>query len=238
MTPRSRLIEYRDGDTRLEAYMAWGEASAPRPVVLIVHAYGGRGEYECGRADMLARMGYVGVALDVYGKGVLGQDPAECGRLMQPFIEDRGHLLRRLELGLEAARAQPECDPGRVAAIGYCFGGLCVLDMARAGLDLHGVVSFHGLFDPPSDRASNDIRAKVLVLHGWEDAMVPPDSVLALASELTARNTNWQIHAYGGTFHAFTNPHADDIGRSVKFDAVADRRSWETLENFLAELFE
>ncbi len=237
MTPRSRLIEYRDGDIPLEAYMAWGETSGPRPVVLIVHAYGGRGEYECSRADLLARMGYVGVAVDVYGKGVRAQEPEDCKRLMQPFLEDRGRLLRRLELGLEAARAQPECDPGRVAAIGYCFGGLCVLDMARAGLDLSGVASFHGLFDPPPDRASNDIRAKVLVLHGWDDAMAPPDSVLALASELTASKADWQIHAYGGTYHAFTNPHANDIERSVKYDAVADRRSWETLENYLAELF-
>lgn len=218
--------------------MAWDDAAeGPRPAVLVVHAYGGRGAYECDRAEELAKLGYVGFAVDIYGKGVLAQEPAKCERLMQPFIEDRRLLLRRLELGLNTARRQPECQADRVAAIGYCFGGLCVLDMARANLGLAGVASFHGLFDPPGDGTGEPIAAKVLVLHGWEDAMVPPESVLAVTKELTARRADWQIHAYGGTYHAFTNPNADDLSRSVKYDAAADRRSWQALVDFLGELF-
>lgn len=239
MTVKSRLVPYRDGAVELEGYLAWDDSHAgPRPLVLIVHAYGGRSEFECRRADALAELGYVGFALDVYGKGVFAQEPAECERLMLPFVHDRRGLLnRRLELGLAAASAAPEVDASRVAAVGYCFGGLAVLDMARAGMPIAGAASFHGLFEPPPDQAPSRIDARILVLHGWEDPMVPPEQVIALATELTTRMADWQLHAYGSTYHAFTNPQADDVARGVKYDAAADRRSWQALCGFLEELF-
>lgn len=233
----NRKVEYQDGDTVLEGYMSWNDDSRqPLPAVLVVHAWGGRGDYECERADLLAELGYVGFAIDVYGKGKLAADALECERFMQPFIDDRALLLRRLEAALESVKLQPEVDSSRVAAVGYCFGGLCVLDMARADLDVAGVVSLHGLFDPPEGRDNMPISSKVLVLHGWDDPMVLPAKVLALARELTERKADWQIHAYGHAVHAFTNPYANDDQNGIKYDAGADRRSWHAVQEFLSEV--
>jgi len=234
----TRTIEYRDGDTILESYMAWDDSgSDARPGVLISHAWAGRGEHEEHKADQLAELGYVGFALDLYGKGKLGTSKEENAALMQPLLDDRSMLQRRITLALDIIRKQKEVDSLRVAAMGFCFGGLCVLDLARTGADIAGVASFHGLFGQPGNTSGNKITAKVLVLHGWDDPMAKPDQVLGLAEELTAMGADWQIHAYGNTMHAFTNPAADDPGFGTVYDADADRRSWQNLQLFLAEIF-
>jgi dienelactone hydrolase len=133
-------------------------------------------------------------------------------------------------------REQPEVDPRRIAAMGFCFGGLCVLDLARSGADLRGVVSFHGLLTPPEPHPQYTILAKVLVLHGFDDPMAPPEQVVALGLELTEAGADWQIHAYGNTLHAFTNPRANDPGFGTVYNETADRRSWRSLREFLAEV--
>ena len=156
---------------------------------------------------------------------------------MQPLLEDRSLLQRRMTLALEQIRKQKEVDSSRVAAMGFCFGGLCVLDLARTGSDVLGVASFHGLFKPPGNTDGNKILAKVLVMHGWDDPMVKPDQVISLAEELTAMGADWQIHGYGNTLHAFTNPAANDVAHGTVYDADADRRSWQNLQLFLAEIF-
>jgi dienelactone hydrolase len=238
MSLQHRLIEYRDGDAVLEGRLAWDdEVAGPRPGVLVSHAWSGRSPFEDGKAEALARLGYVAFALDLYGKGVRGTSPEENAALMRPFLDDRAMLQQRLGLALEALREQPEVDGGRVAAIGFCFGGLCVLDMARSGAQLSGVVSFHGLLSPPGNTDGNRTQARVLVLHGWDDPMATPDAVLGLAKEMTALGTDWQLHAYGNTQHAFTNPAANDSERGTVYDEVADRRSWQAMTNFLDELF-
>ena len=234
-----RIIEYSDGDTVLEGRLAWDDASsAPRPGVLVSHAWGGRSANEDSRADRLAELGYVAFALDLYGKGRRGSGPDENAALMQPFLDDRALLQRRMHVSLQTLRAQAEVDAGSVAAIGYCFGGLCVLDLARTGADIAGVVSFHGLFAPPGNTAGNQIRARILALHGWDDPMATPDSVVALAKELSVMGADWQLHAYGHTMHAFTNPAADDPDMGTVYDPAADRRSWQAMTNFLDELFD
>ena len=234
----TRTVEYRDGDTVLEGYMAWDDtAHDPRPGVLVSHAWAGRGEFEESRAERLAELGYVGFALDVYGKGVLGDSKEENSALMQPMLDDREMLQRRLHLALEQMRKQKEVDPAKVAAMGYCFGGLCVLDLARTGVDIQGVASFHGLFMKPGNTDENKISAKVLVMHGWDDPMATPDQVLGLTEELKTMNADWQIHAYGNTTHAFTNPSANDPEFGTVYSPVADARSWQNLQLFLAELF-
>jgi len=234
----TRNIEYRDGDTILESYMAWDDSGIDaRPGVLISHAWAGRGEHEEHRAEQLAELGYVGFALDLYGKGKRGTSKEENAALMQPLLDDRTMLQRRITLALDVIRKQKEVDSSRVAAMGFCFGGLCVLDLARTGADIAGVASFHGLFGEPGNTADNKITAKVLVLHGWDDPMAKPDQVLGLAEELTAMGADWQIHAYGNTMHAFTNPAADDPDFGTVYDADADRRSWQSLQLFLAEIF-
>jgi len=234
----TRQVEYKDGDILLEGYMAWDDTSSDRrPGVLISHAWAGRSEFEEGKAEQLAELGYVGFALDLYGKGVKGSNPEQNRALMEPLLDDRPMLQRRMHLALENIRKQKEVDSERVAAMGFCFGGLCVLDLARTGADILGAASFHGLFNSPGNTDDNKISAKVLVMHGWDDPMATPDHVLSLADELSAMEADWQIHAYGNTLHAFTNPAADDADMGTVYNADADRRSWQSLQLFLAEIF-
>lgn len=238
MTIRSRLVEYSHDDVVLEGFLAWDDApGGPRPAVVISHTWAGRGEFEQGKALELAGEGYVAFALDMYGKGVLGTGPEENAALMAPLMEDRALLQQRMAAAVAVLREQPEVDAGRVAAMGFCFGGLCALDLARSGSDVAGVISLHGLFTPPGNTGGGTIGARVLCLHGYDDPMVPPASVLELAAELTAAGADWQIHAYGNTVHAFTNPQANDPQMGTVYSATADRRARAALLNFLDELF-
>jgi dienelactone hydrolase len=235
---KERLIAYEHNGTELEGLLAYDDAGeGSRPGVLVAHAWAGRGEFECQKARDLAELGYTGFALDLYGKGVLGGGPEENSRLMAPFLQDRALLQSRMQLAHETMKAQPEVDTKRTAAIGFCFGGLCVLDLARTGAKINGVVSFHGLFTPPGGASSRNISARVLVLHGNDDPMVPVDNVIALEQELTRAGADWQIHVYGNTKHAFTNPQANDPDFGTVYSANADRRSWQAMRNFLEELF-
>jgi dienelactone hydrolase len=234
-----RLIEYTHNGTTLEAYMAWDDSSpGPRPGVLISHAWAGRGEFECDKARMLAGLGYCAFALDLYGKGVRGSGIEENSKLMKPFVEDRAMLQSRLSAALETFASQPEVDAGRIAAIGFCFGGLCVLDLARIGAPVRGVVSLHGLFVPPGNTDGNRIGAKVMALHGHDDPMVPVEMVNALEKELTEGGADWQIHVYGNTMHAFTNPDANDPAHGTVYNPVAARRAWVVTKDFLAEVLD
>ncbi|MFZ4702123.1 MAG: dienelactone hydrolase family protein [Candidatus Methylumidiphilus sp.] len=237
MTITTRTIEYHHDGVLLEAVIAWDDSTlAPRPAVMVSHAWAGRDEFAVNKACALADLGYVGFALDLYGKGIVGSGPEENAKLMGPFMDDRAWLQDRMMTALDTVRQQPEVDAGRVAAIGFCFGGLCVLDLARSGANLEGVVSFHGLLVPPENAPANKISAKVLVLHGYDDPMATPEQVLELANELTLAGTDWQIHAYGGTVHAFTNPKANDPGFGTVYREAADRRSWQSMGNFLEEV--
>jgi dienelactone hydrolase len=238
MAIQTRLIEYRHGENDLEGFLAWDDrAGGARPAVAVSHTWAGRGPYEQGRAVALAERGYVGFALDMYGKGVLGSSPEENARLMAPLMEDRALLQARIQAAVGVLREQPEVDPARIAAMGYCFGGLCVLDLARTGSDVRGVVSFHGMFGAPGNTTAGRIPARVLCLHGYDDPMVTPADLLALAAELTAAGADWQVHAYGHTVHAFTNPAADNPAMGTVYSARADRRSWKALLDFLEEIF-
>ena len=238
MPIQTRLIEYTHEGEVLEAFMAWDEMQAEaKPGVLVSHAFRGREEFECGRAVELAKMGYVGFALDLYGKGVIAEDTDQAFELMNRFTGDRDLLQRRLAACIDIAKGQPEIDPRRLAAIGYCFGGLCVLDMARADLPVAGVCSFHGILAPPEKPTGKDIHAKVLVEHGWSDPMVPPEQVVSFAEEMDAGGADWQLHGHGGCVHAFTNPDANDADFGTVYNQAAEQRSWASLGLFLAELF-
>jgi dienelactone hydrolase len=219
-----------------EGHAVWDGPEA-KPAVLICHAWAGQGDLERARADELADLGYVGVAIDVYGKGLRGGTPDENRALMGPLMADRALLQRRLLAAVDAVAEMAVVDRTRMAAIGFCFGGLCALDLARSGAALRGVVSFHGLFHPsPLDKKK--IVAKVLALHGFDDPMAKPDAMLAFANEMTEAGVDWQLHAYGGTMHAFTNPKANDPGFGTVYNERADRRSRRAMESFLAEIFE
>jgi dienelactone hydrolase len=186
------------------------------------------------KARRLAWQGYACLALDTYGKGKRGTTPEECTALMTPFMQDRKALLKRMQAGLATAQGLPIIDARRIAIMGFCFGGLCALDLARSDADIRGAVSFHGLLKP-SGLTEPKIRAKVLIMHGYEDPLAPPEDVLAIAKELSDAGADWQLHLYGHTAHSFTNPAAQNRAGGMQYDEAADRRSWHALEEFLAE---
>ena len=234
----ANTINYLDGDVLLEGYFAYDDASqGQRPVVLIHHAWAGRDEFVANKARQLAELGYLAFAADMYGKGVLGSSPEQNGQLMQPFMADRAKLQQRLLAALATVKLMPWADNQRIAAIGFCFGGLCALDLARTGVDIRGVVAFHGLLYPAANLPAPQIKAKVLVLHGHDDPLAPPDQMLALQTELTQAGADWQTQIYGNTQHAFTNPLANDANRGLIYQPRAEQRTWLAMQNFLSEIF-
>lgn len=238
MTIISKTLDYYDNDARLQAYVACDDGDAgPRPVVLISPTWAGRDRFATGKADEIAGLGYVGFAVDLYGNAKVGSGKDENAKLMQPFMADRGLLQQRMRAALAAARSLPEADPAQCAAVGFCFGGLCVLDLARTGADLKGVVSFHGLLGAPGNTAGSTITAKILALHGHDDPMAPPSHMLAFQQEMTEAGADWQAHVYGHTLHAFTNPVANDPDFGTVYQPAASRRSWQAMQCFLAEIF-
>jgi dienelactone hydrolase len=234
---RSGAIEYSDGSDVFEGFVAWdGDRKGKAPAVLVAHDWAGLLDLGKARAKKLAEMGYVGFALDTYGKGRRGEPGADNSALMAPLLGDRALLRRRLLAAASAAAGHEAVDASRLAVIGYCFGGLCALDLARANPPgLRGAVSFHGIYSPPGLGAQAPIQAKVLVCHGWEDPFTPEAATVALAKELTDAKCDWQLHAYGNTVHAFSTPGANNRAGGVEYDAKADRRSFAAMTYFLEE---
>ncbi|MDZ4868396.1 MAG: dienelactone hydrolase family protein [Alphaproteobacteria bacterium] len=232
---RGETFHYEDGSVACEGYVA--AVAGKRPCVLIAHQWAGVTDHERAKADELARLGYVGFAIDVYGRGVRGEPMGDNSALMGPYLNDRAKLRQRLLAAVAAAKAHPSVDASRIAVMGYCFGGLCALDVARSGTsDVRGVVSVHGIF-PPTGLAPAPIKAKVLVLHGWDDPMAPPKDVLALSQELTAAKADWQLHAYGNAMHAFTAVGVHAPERGIAYNENAHKRSSEAMLSFLKEVF-
>ena len=236
MATREQTVDYRDGDVALQGFFAYDDSRpGPLPAILISHAWTGRIAAFDQKARELARLGYAAFALDMYGGGRTGATNAENSALMQPFISDRALLARRIGSAVDAVSDLPQVDRNRIGAMGYCFGGLCVLDLARSGARVRGVVSIHGLLKP-STLPPSTITSKVLVLHGHDDPMAPVEDVVAFEKEMTAAKADWQVHAYGGTMHAFTDPNANDPGFGLVYNPAAERRSWTALLNFFDEV--
>jgi dienelactone hydrolase len=236
---RTKIVEYKHGDAILEGYLAWDDAiQGRRPGVLVVHEWTGLGDYAQARAKKLAAMGYVAFAADMYGKGVRPRTPQEAAAQAGIYKKDRALMRARALAGLEVLRTNPLCDPKRVAAIGYCFGGIVVLEIARSGADIAGGVSFHGGLDTPTPQDAKNIKCKVLVLHGGDDPHVPRKDVEAFEDEMRAGRVDWQLVIYGGAVHSFTNPAAgNDNSKGAAYNAEAERRSWEAMKAFFGEVF-
>lgn len=236
---QTKAVEYKDGDVVLEGFLAWDDAvKGKAPGVLAVHEWYGLNDYAKGRAKQLAEMGYAAFAVDMYGKGVLAKTPDEAREQSGKVKGDRKLMRRRVNAGLEAFRKQEQVDPKRVAAIGYCFGGTTVLELARSGADVLGVVSFHGGLDTPDPADAKNIKAKVLVLTGADDPSVPPKQVEAFEDEMRKGGVDYSVTAYGGAVHAFTNPATgDDPSKGAAYNAKADKRSWQAMKDFFAEIF-
>jgi dienelactone hydrolase len=208
-----------------------------RPGILVVHTWRGLDDYIRRRTRMVAELGYVGLAVDIFGKGVVPKDVPERQALLNKYLGDRGLLRERCRAGLDALRAHPMVNPGRVAAIGYCFGGCAVLELARSGADVRGVVSFHGLLSSPTPQDARNIRGSVLVLNGAEDPRVPAADVQAFHSEMREAAVDWQLVHYGNAVHSFTDPGAgSNPAAGSAYNERADARSWKAMKAFLEEI--
>jgi dienelactone hydrolase len=235
----NRIVTFEHDGVVLEGYLAWDDAlEGPRPGVLVIHQWMGLSDNERMRADMLAGLGYVALATDVYGQGIRPQSVAEASEQAGKFYGDRNLYRARLQAGLAELKRQEGVDQDRLAAIGYCFGGAGALELARSGAGLAGAVSFHGNLDTPLPAAAGDIKGKVLVCHGAVDPYVKPEAVHGFLEEMEGAGVDYQLIMYGGAVHAFTQKGAgDDPSKGAAYDEAADRRSWIAMKDFFAEIF-
>jgi dienelactone hydrolase len=236
---RMQKVEYKDGDTVCEGYLSYDDATENiRPAVLVCPEWWGLTDYPRHRADQLAKMGYVAFVADIYGKGVTTDDPKQAGEWATPFVTDRKMMRRRASAALDTLLDQKYVDKSRVAAIGYCFGGTCALELAREGAPLAGVVSFHGNLSRTADEGPDKITAKILICHGAADPMVPPQMLAAFEAEMIEVKANYQINIYCNAMHAFTNPAADSHHiPGIGYNEQADKRSWAAMKDFFEEIF-
>lgn len=234
----TRTVEYKEGNTILEGFLAYDDAKKEkRPGVLVVHEWNGLGDYVKKRTQDLAKLGYVAFAADIYGRGVRPADPKASGETSSIYKKNRTLFRARLLAGLEEVKKQKEVDPKRLAAIGYCFGGTGVLELARTGADVRGVVSFHGGLDSPTPEDGKKIKAKVLVLHGADDPFVSERDIKNFENELRSGGVDWQLIKYSKAVHTFTNPAAgSDPSKGSAYNADADRRSWAAMMAFFKEV--
>jgi len=239
MLVTTSYAEYESEDLPFDLYVAAPKAnSEPLPGILVAPGWDGLNEPIEKITRRVAELGYVAVAVDVYGKGVRGEPHGNNSHLMNPLLEDRSTLIKRVLASFSAIKTMESVDESRMGAIGYCFGGLCVLDLARAVPDnLLGVVSFHGALTANKLSDTKPIRASVLIEHGWDDPMVPPNDYLAFSEEMDQRSADWQAHIHGGALHAFTFEGANmpDIG--IQYHEAAARRSWKSMCDFFEEVF-
>lgn len=229
---------YHHAGQALHGYLTYVDTiETPRPAVLVVHDWSGRNDLACQKADLLTKLGYIGFAVDMYGDARLGETNEQKQTLMQPLLNDRPFLRLRIAAALDAVMALEQVDNSRVAVIGFCFGGLCALDLARSGADIVAAVSFHGILNKPPELDNQPIKAKILALHGYDDPMVRPTDVNVFCQEMTDAGVDWQMHMYGLTQHGFTNPLAHDLQLGTIYNASAARRSWLAMTDFLEEVF-
>src|SRR5271155_2936201 len=236
---RTETVEYKLGDATLEGFVAYDDAiQGQRPGVLVVHQWMGLTVYEKKRAEMLAQLGYMAFCADIYGKGIRPQNTQEAGALAGKYKGDRQLLRDRVNAALIALRQQALVDQKHVAAIGYCFGGTTVIELARSGADVAGIVSFHGGLDSPAPADGKNIKCKVLALAGADDPFQKPEDLTAFESEMRDAKVDWQIVFYGGAVHAFTQPNPGFVNPGAKYNEKADKRWWEAMKQFFAEIFQ
>ncbi len=228
--------EYSDGTNTYEGFMALPGEASPMGLIIVGHAWGGLSDHERDVARRLSEAGYAAFAYDIYGKGKRGQTTEECQALMGPLMEDRSELQARLAVAIDFAQGETGIAAANTIIIGYCFGGLCAIDSARAGLNIAGAVSFHGLFGAPDNLSpKRKVTAKVLALHGYDDPMAKPADMKSFCDEMTTTSADWQLLAFGHTMHAFTNTAANDPDFGTVYSQTADKRSWQAMMAFVGE---
>ena len=235
-------VDYKSGDTKLKGYIAYDNAKeGKRPGVIVVHEWWGLNDYSRSRAKQLAELGYVGLAIDMYGDGKMAEHPDNAAKFMNEALSNMETFQKRFEAGVELLKSQPQTDPEHIAAIGYCFGGKTVLEMARAGEDLDAVVSFHGILATENPAKKETVKAKILAFNGGDDPFVPQEQIDGFKKEMQESGVDYTFVVYPGVKHSFTNPGATEVGKKydlpLVYDEEADKASWVQTQKFLKEVF-
>lgn len=238
-------VVYKCGETELRGYLCYCDGiTTKRPAVIVSHAWRGLDEFARFKAESMARLGYVAFAADNYGAGRTAANDEEAGKLMMPLFQDRALLQSRIKAAFQFVSQHPLVDPKRIGAMGFCFGGLTVLELLRSGAAARGVVSFHGVLgnsiggkQAKTVPIASHITGSALILHGHDDPLVSPEDITAFTDELTAAKIDWQMVHYGHTTHAFTNPEAQDPASGLHYHEASARRSWLAMTNFFDEIF-
>lgn len=234
----TKMIEYKEGETTLQGYISYDDAIADkRPGILVVHDWMGFGSFGNQKAEELAKLGYIAMAVDIYGKGVRPQNTDEAGTLVGVYKGDRALLRKRILAGYETLKKEALVDTDKIAVMGFCFGGTTALELARSGAPIKGVVSFHGGLSTPTPKDAKNIKAKILALHGANDPYVPLEEVQGFEKEMNDGHVDWQLIKYSGAVHAFTNPAAgNDNSKGAAYNQRADQRSWIAMKDFFQEI--
>jgi dienelactone hydrolase len=238
-TIQTKTVEYKQGKTVLEGYLAYDDSlTGKRPGIILVHDWTGLRDEVKSRTEQLAKLGYTVFAADIYGKGVRPTDPAEAGKTAGIYKSDRKLMRQRAQAALNEIKKQKSVDPKEIAIMGYCFGGTVALEFGRSGADLKGIVTFHGGLDTPTPQDAKNIKGKVLVLHGADDPYVGPEIVKNFEDEMRAAGVDWELVKYSKAVHSFTIHDAgNDPSKGAAYNAEADRRSWQAMKDFLSEIF-
>jgi len=234
-----KAVSYQHEDVKLEGYLAYDDSiEGKRPAVLVSHEWWGLNDYVRQRVERLAAMGYVAFGLDMYGKHKVTKHPQQAAEWMKQVNRDVHLWQQRALAGLEVLKKEPKTDTARIAAIGYCFGGATVQQLAYSGANIKGVVSFHGTLLPPPDDQGKRVKAKILICHGGSDPFIEEGAVQHYISAMERSGLDWQMVIYGGAKHSFTNPEADRMGmNALQYSKSADQRSWEHMKRFFEEIF-
>jgi dienelactone hydrolase len=235
----TKVVPYQDKTTQLEGFLAYDSSiRGKRPGILVVHEWWGLNDYARRRAEQLAALGYVAFALDMYGKGMVTVHPKEASQWSQAVQSNVQAWQERAQAGLDVLKKEPLVDTNRIAAIGYCFGGSTVQELAYSGADLRGVVSFHGSLMIPAEDQAKQVKAKILICHGAADPFTKPDKIPPYIEAMDKYGLDWRMIIYGGAEHGFTNPDADKMGvEGLKYDKSADLQSWQAMKDFFQEIF-
>lgn len=239
----TRNISYASGTTELKGFLAYDDAiEGKRPGILVVHEWWGQNDYARKRATMLAKLGYVAFALDMYGDGKTADHPKDAGKFSSEVMQNLAEGRARFDAAMDVLKRQPETDPEKIAAIGYCFGGAVVLQMARFGVDLKAVASFHGNLSTTSPAVEGKVKAKVLVCNGAADTFIPEEQIAAFKKEMESAGVDYTFESYDGAVHSFTNPGATEAGKKfnlpLAYDKEADEKSWRAMQALFDDVFQ
>jgi dienelactone hydrolase len=234
---QTRTVEYKEGDTTLEGYLAYDDSfQGKRPGILVVHEWTGLGKFVKSRVEKLTRLGYVAFAADIYGQGVRPKKVEDCMATSSIYYKDRALFRRRVNAGLAQLEQYPNVDPDKLGAMGYCFGGAAVLELGRSGAPVKGIVTFHGGLDNPTPADAKNIKAKVLINQGGADGFTLP-SLPAFEKEMTDAGVDYKVITYPDAQHSFTNPEAKGQLKGALYNKSADEKSWKAMTEFFGKLF-